>query len=137
MPTDSYDYTKPWALFQGEKEPWKDLDRLLEYYEKLDTQKAVGDAFGCTPSTISYWLEKAREQRREERRTAGVLCQRCEDAEVPGGTNAANDICNRCLDELRARDREAPYIDYAEHLETANDSSLSKDTNRPVGGGGQ
>jgi len=115
--TDTYDFSEAWQMFQGEKEPWKDLDRLLKWEQKLDTQQEMADAFGCSPSTISYWLGKARTERRRQRLEAGELCVRCEENETPGGIDSANRICDACLEEVRGRDRKTRYDNYLEHLQ--------------------
>jgi hypothetical protein len=100
--TDDFNYDEPWAMFADEDEPWKDLDRLLKWEEKLDTQAELGDAFGCSPSTISYWLDKARDNPEVGDGGEDIECRDC-GGETPG----QNVICDDCLDKLRHEDSKA------------------------------
>lgn len=110
----------PWGIYADEEEPWKDLERLLKLDEKFDYQYEIAHVLGTTPATISYWMGKAHEHRREEALKAGALCKRCEDAETPGGGKTGNELCVECLSELRDRDCDADYDDYAEYLREIN-----------------
>lgn len=109
---DDCNFDEPWDIFADEDEPWKDLERLLKLDEKLDHQYEIADALGTSPSTISYWMDKAKEKRRQERLEAGTLCQVCEDAEVPG----AGEACADCLDAARSADAGTTYDHYPDHL---------------------
>lgn len=93
-------YDEPWPMFSDEDEPWKDLERLLKWDGKMDTQKEMGDAFGCTPSTISYWLNKARDEVEPEYDDEELQCSHFE---VCGnlGPSPVNGICTVCLDLMR------------------------------------
>jgi hypothetical protein len=112
-----YDYSEPWSMFAGEEQPWKNLNRLLKWDEKMDTQKEMGDAFGCSPSTISYWLQKAKSDPNVHLEDgSGIQCERC-DGETPGH----NVICNDCLDGVRDRDAGAEYNNYKAHLDEVHE----------------
>lgn len=106
------DFEEPWPMFADEDEPWKDLDRLLKLDDRMDYQYEIADALGTSPSSISYWLDKAKEKRRQERLEEGTLCQVCEEAEVPGGGST----CGSCLDDARDADAGIDYDHYPDHL---------------------
>lgn len=40
------------------QKPWRDKQKLKEAYEELDSFVKVGDRFGCSQTTIEYWLNK-------------------------------------------------------------------------------
>lgn len=115
-------YDEPWPMFADEEEPWKDLDRLLKWEEKMDTQMELGDAFGCSPSTISYWLDKARDEVEPEYDDEELQCNYFE---VCGNLAASPKmgVCDVCLDVMRHNDS-ADCIDpedsetLADHMET-------------------
>lgn len=106
-------FDEPAPLFEGEDEPWKDLDRLLSLEDYFDYQYEIADVLGIGPSTISYWLDKAHEKRQQELLEQGSLCTVCEENEVPAGGEA----CGDCLDDARAADAGADYDHYPDHLE--------------------
>lgn len=114
MGDSDLDFSEPWDLYDDEEEPWKDRERILELEKKMDTQVEIGDALGCTPSTISYWLRKFHDEE-EDVVGEGIECRDC-GAETAGRCK----ICDGCLDNLRERDREANYDNYAAHLEEVN-----------------
>jgi hypothetical protein len=94
MMADEFDFTEPWDIFADENQPWKDLDRLLELDEKMETQNEVADALGCSPSTISYWLQKARDSREAglDQDNPCFYNEVCGN-EAPGPNNGACDDC--------------------------------------------
>lgn len=96
-------YDEPWPMFADEDEPWKDLDRLLKWEAKMDTQMELGDAFGCSPSTISYWLDKARDEVDPEYDDEEL---RCEYFAVCGNhmDHPSSGVCTVCLDLMRHND---------------------------------
>lgn len=110
----------PWAMYEDEDEPWKDLKRLLRLEEKFDYQYEIAHVLGCDPSKISYWLGKAHEVHKEELRASGAICVRCDENETPGADRSVNQLCDECIDALRERDREADYDSYGEHLRRLN-----------------
>lgn len=101
--TDDLNYDEPWAMFKDEEEPWKDLNRLLDWEERLDTQMELGDAFGCSPSTISYWLDKARDEVEPEYDDEE---RQCEYFSVCGNLmdHPSSGVCTVCLDLMRHND---------------------------------
>lgn len=109
--------SSPWSMYEDEDEPWKDFERLLRLNEKLDHQYEIAHALGTSGSTISYWLDKAKREELRDALRGGEICSRCEDEEVPGGDETANQLCETCVDELRHRDSNANYSNYREFLE--------------------
>lgn len=105
MSDEDFDFSEPWDIFADEDKPWTDLDRLAKWNEKLGTQAELGDAFGCHPSTISYWLDKIDDSKPDEA-AEEIDCLQC-----GGDTPGFNLICDDCLDQLREDGRgleEAP-----------------------------
>jgi hypothetical protein len=98
--TQDLSYDEPWDMFAEEEHPWKDLDRLLEWEGKLDTQMELGDAFGCSPSTISYWLDKAKDEVEPEYDDEELHC-RYHDVCGNLAPGPKNHICRVCLDLAR------------------------------------
>lgn len=110
MSSTEHDYTEPWAVFQDEDEPWKNRSRLFKLLDQMETQAEVGDALGCTPTTISYWKNKYEEEIREEITDEDMRCPHFETCgnEMPSPRNG---ICNLCLDLVRRADRDNVCID--------------------------
>lgn len=118
--TQDLSYDEPWDMFAEEEEPWKDLDRLLEWEGKLDTQMELGDAFGCSPSTISYWLDKAKDEVEPEYDDEELHC-RYHDVCGNLCPGLKNGICDVCLDLARHNSRSkkidpADSSDYDSHI---------------------
>jgi len=145
MSKTEHDYTEPWPIFQDEDEPWKDMDRLLKWEDKMDTQMELGDAFGCSPSTISYWLGKARDEVEPEWSDKELQCDHFEVCGnlAPGPNNAT---CIVCLDLMRHNSRDSgldpgesddmtahvgklyeEYPDYAEQQQAVYDEKHNDD----------
>lgn len=116
-------YDDPWPMFSDEEEPWKDLERLLKWEQKMDTQMELGDAFGCSPSTISYWLDKAKDEVEPDPDEEDLHCEFHDvcDNLAPGVNNS---LCIVCLDLARHNQGELPdgvpmeeYDDRESHME--------------------
>jgi len=100
MSETDYDYESAWPMYSNEDEPWKNLERLLKLEEKMETQQEMGDALGCTPSTISYWLDKARDEVEIEPDEEELHCDYFEVCgNLTPGVNNGN--CTVCLDLVR------------------------------------
>lgn len=100
----------PHPLFEDKDEPWKDPELMLRLREQHDYQYEIAHVLGATPGQVSYWMEKAVEWGRQEALKAGALCQRCEDAETPGGSATGNGFCVECLAEVRRGDGARPEV---------------------------
>lgn len=114
MSDDEFDYDEPWPLFADEDEPWKDRERLFRLLNEMPTQKHVGDALGCSPSTIGYWKGKFEDQIVAEAIDEDSKCEYydvCEN-ETPGGLG---EICDLCLDLAR----KASHGDVGPHSDDA------------------
>lgn len=106
----------PWPIYEDEDEPWKDKKRLLKLEERFDFVYEIAHVLGTTTSTVSYWLNKAREDQDVHlERGDNVICNEC-----GGETPLFETICPECLNELRTRDREANYDNYDEYLREQN-----------------
>jgi len=94
--SDDYDYSEPWPMFADEDRPWTDFDRLYRLREKMDTQKEMASALGCTPSTISTWLSKLPDRYQPEPDDESL---KCEYWDVCYNTTPAprNGLCDTCL----------------------------------------
>jgi hypothetical protein len=99
-PKDDCDFDEPWPLYADEDEPWKDYERLLKLDAKFTYQYEVADALGTSPSTISYWLGKAKDEYQPEPDDERLKCDRFEACgnQTPGPNNG---LCDVCLDLAR------------------------------------
>lgn len=97
------DFDSPWDTFADEEEPWKDFERLLKLEEQMDYQYEIADALGTSPSTISYWLEKAHDEYQPEPDDEDLKCVYFDVCgnEVVAQSNA---VCGVCLDLARRAD---------------------------------
>lgn len=51
----------PHPLFSDRDEPWKDHELMLKLEGQHDYQYEIAHVLGCSPSKVSYWMEKAHE----------------------------------------------------------------------------
>lgn len=104
--TEDLSFEEPWPMYDDEDEPWKDKDRLYKLRKQMDTQAEIGDALGCSPATISYWLKKFRKEDRVDEVDDEDL--KCRYFSVCGneliGRN--NGVCELCIDLARKADRD-------------------------------
>lgn len=126
-----YDYSEPWQMFAGEEKPWTDLERVLRLDDKMDTQKEMGDALGCHPSTVSTWLQKAKKSRDVSLDSEEQDCMNWEVCgnQAPTGRMV---ICDSCLDLVRTADRERGpnFSDYDEREEFMEEAYEHYDVER-------
>lgn len=85
----------------SEEKPWMDYDNLLELRDDKDTQEEMAEELGCSVYTVRKHLKRAREEQKQRAVDAGILCERCEENETPGGADTGNSYCASCLDEVR------------------------------------
>lgn len=95
----------PWPMFEDAEEPWTDPERMLKLREKFTYQYEIAHVLGTTPSTVSYWMDKAEAYERSEALKSGALCAICEENETPGGAETGNSLCEECTDAGRTRRR--------------------------------
>jgi hypothetical protein len=106
--TQQLSYDEPWPMYSDEDEPWKDLERLMKLDEKMDTQKEMGAALGCTPSTISYWLNKAQDEVEPEVDEEDLHCYHY-DACGNLTPRINNSVCIVCIDLGRHNQSQQPH----------------------------
>jgi hypothetical protein len=104
----------PHPAFGTRDEPWKDAELMLKLDQQHDYQYEIAHVLGTSPSQISYWMQKAKDDPEVSLVDHDdVVCEQCD-----GKTAGQNIICANCLDAMRRRDRQADYENYAEYLQT-------------------
>jgi hypothetical protein len=103
----------PDPFFARKDKPWQDMELMLQLDEQHDYQYEIAHVLGCSPSKVSYWLDKARSGWKpsvpEE-----TECLHFDICGYQSPADSRNRICNTCVDLMRFNDKQDDPIDVAE-----------------------
>lgn len=111
----------PWPMYADEEEPWTDHERMLKLAEQFSYQYEIAHVLDCTPSRVSYWMEKAENNWKPKLADEEFECRYFKVCgyETPN----SDSLCPTCLSLVRHNDSADGFdpdeaSDLTEHIQT-------------------